>query len=696
MPFTQVNRLLRLDTPLGDDVLLLKGFTGQESISQLFKFDLDLLTEGDPIDFNSIIGERITIRVELIDDKERFFNGFVNRFTQTGSETGLFHYRAEMVPWLWFLTQTADCRIFQNKSIPDIIEQIFKDLGFTDYKLNLQGLDESTEFCVQYRETDFNFVSRLMEQYGIFYFFEHEENKHTLVLANSASVHDSVPNQAKVNWEPRGSGLQEKDVITNLEFEKEIRPGKFAHTDYNFKTPSTNLAAEEPSVISIGGNDKFEIYDFPGEYPKKATGTTLAKIRMQEEEAQHYIINGSSTCRAFTSGYKFDLVDYKPDDLNTAYLLTDIQHIGSMGDTYSPGGDTGGEESYSNTFTCIPHSVPFRPQQVTPKPVVQGPQTAIVVGPSGEEIFSDEFGRVKIQFHWDREGENDENSSCWVRVSQLWAGKEWGAIFIPRIGQEVIVEFLEGDPDRPIITGRVYNAEHMPPYTLPDNQTQSGIKTRSTKEGGTDNFNEIRFEDKKGEEQLFIHAEKNQDIEVENDETHTVGHDRKKDIKNDETVSVGNNRSESVKKDETIAIGNNRSESVEKNETISIGENRDTSIGKNESISIKENRTETVGKDESITISGKRTESVEKDEEVSIMGKRTHNIDKNDMIQVGKKFALVAGDEILLKTGDASITMKKDGTIQIKGKDITIKGSGKINVNASGDLIMKGSKITQN
>lgn len=549
MPFTQDTRLLRIETPLGKDVLLLEGFTGQEGISQIFKFDLELLTEKGPVDFNSIIGERVTIRVELVDDQERFFNGFVNRFSQTGSETGVIHYRAEMVPWLWFLTRTADCRIFQNKTVPDIIEQIFKDLGFTDYKLSLQASYDPCEYCVQYRETDYNFVSRLMEQHGIFYFFEHEENKHTLVLADSAPVHKSVPNQSKVNWYPQGSGMLEKDVITTLEFEKEIRPGKFTHTDYNFKTPSTDLSAEEQSVISIGGNDKYEIYDFPGEYGKKASGQTLAILRMQEEEAQHYIITGSSNCRGFTSGYKFDLADYKPDDLNQSYLLLDVQHVGSMGNTYTPGGSSGGgeeEESYSNAFTCIPHSVPFRSPQFTPKPVVQGPQTAVVVGPNGEEIYSDEYGRVKIQFHWDREGENDENSSCWVRVSQLWAGKGWGAIYIPRIGQEVVVEFLEGDPDRPLITGRVYNAEYMPPYTLPDDQTQSGIKSRSSKGGGVDNFNEIRFEDKMGDELLFLQAEKDMEVEVKNDSRET--------IKRDQTIKITGKQEIEIEKTHTMTV----------------------------------------------------------------------------------------------------------------------------------------------
>jgi len=648
MPYTQANRLLRLDTPLGDDVLLLEGFSGQEGISQLFKFELDLMTEGDPIDFNKIIGEQVTIRVELLDDKERFFNGFINRFAQTGSETGVFHYRAEMVPWLWFLTRTADCRIFQSKKIPDIIEQIFKDLGFTDYKLDLQGTYDELEYCVQYRETDFNFVSRLMEQYGIYYFFEHEEDKHTLVLGDSPSVHQAVPNQAKANYEPRGSGTQEKDVITSLEFEKEIRPGKYTHTDYNFTMPSTKLEAEEKSVIDIGGNDKYEIYNYPGEYPKKANGATLAKIRMQEEEAQHYIITGSSSCRAFTSGYKFDLEDYKPDDLNQSYLLTDGQHVGSMGDTYTPGGATGGEESYSNTFTCIPHSVPFRPAQVTPKPLVQGPQTAVVVGPSGEEIYSDEFGRVKIQFHWDREGKKDENSSCWVRVSQLWAGKGWGAMYIPRTGQEVIVEFLEGDPDRPIITGRVYNAEHMPPYELPTNQTMSTIKTLSSK--GGEGFNEIRFEDKKGSEQLFFHSEKNMDIRTKNDTKQYVGRNSHLKIIQDQVEEIQNDRHETIARDQITEIGRDQHAKVKGKQAIEIGDSH------------------------SFTVTGDVVEVFKADHSEETSG---------DIYVKGSNIVIEAMTNITLKVGGSyiaieagGITIEGAGPVEVKSPNTTVSGDG--------------------
>jgi type VI secretion system secreted protein VgrG len=350
-------------------------------------------------------------------------------------------------------------------------------------------------------------------------------------------------------------------------------------------------------------------------------------------------------------------------------------------------GDGQGFE-YQNRFTCIPAALPYRPARTTPRPFVHGCQTAVVVGPAGEEIFTDKYSRVKVQFHWDREGKKDANSSCWVRVASTWAGRQWGAIHIPRIGQEVVVDFEEGDPDQPIVIGSVYNADNMPPYALPANKTQSGIKSRSSLGGGADNFNEIRFEDKKGSEQLFIHAEKNQDIEVENDETHWVGRDRTKTIDHDETVSVGNNRTETVGKNETISIGENRTESVGKDESISVAGNQSLSVDKNRSIAVTGNQ--------STNIDGSRSVGVDKDDALSVTKKRTVSIGTDDTLSVGKKLVMEAGDEIVLKTGSATIAMKKDGTITISGKDITIKGSGKVNVKASSDVIVKGSKVLAN
>jgi type VI secretion system secreted protein VgrG len=578
MPYTQENRLIAIDTPLGKDVLLLQGFTGREGISRLFSFHLDLASEKDSISFKNIIGQNVTIRVTEADNSPRYFNGFVSRFAQSGSDLRFTHYQMEVVPWLWFLTRTADCRIFQEKTIPKIIEDVFQSRGFSDYKLSLTASYDQREYCVQYRETDFNFVSRLMEQYGIFYFFEHKDGKHTMVLADSPSAHQPCPKQAIAHYGLFSGNLSAEDVISGWQMEQELRTGKYSLTDYNFETPSANLMATEPTVVSVGGNSKYEIYDYPGDYLNSGQGNKLAGIRMQEEETGHLVVTGSSVCRAFTSGYKFTLADHYRKDMNTSYVLTEIQHVATVGSSYSMG-DAGTGERYSNHFTCIPADVPFRPPRFTPKPFVQGPQTALVVGKSGEEIWVDKYGRIKVQFYWDRQGKKDDKSSCWIRVSQPWAGKDWGGMWIPRMGQEVIVDFLEGDPDRPLITGRVYNADETVPYALPAHQTVSTMKSRSSKGGGDGNYNEIRFEDKKGSEQIFINAEKDMDLRVENDSREFVGSNRHLIVTKDQLEETDGDKYEHVKGKHVEAVDGDESLKVTGDQKIQIGGNQSLQVG---------------------------------------------------------------------------------------------------------------------
>jgi type VI secretion system secreted protein VgrG len=328
--------------------------------------------------------------------------------------------------------------------------------------------------------------------------------------------------------------------------EQEYRPSAWSHTDFNFQTPSTDLS------VTVKDQDEFEIYDYPGFYSKKGDGDSLAKIRLQETQAFKSRCSGKSNCRCFSAGTTFELTDHYRKDMNRSWLLTAIYLQATIGEAYGSGGEDEGF-FYTNTFECIPDTVSFRPARVTPKPSVQGCQTAIVVGKSGEEIDPDKFGRVKVQFHWDRAGQRNEDSSCWIRVSSPWAGKGWGAISIPRIGQEVIVDFLEGDPDQPIIVGRVYNADQTPPYALPDEKTKSTIKTMSSKGGG--GFNELRFEDLKGKEQVFLHAERNQDIRVKNDLFETVGNDSNRKIANDHVELVGGDKHLEVKGDQNEKVG---------------------------------------------------------------------------------------------------------------------------------------------
>jgi type VI secretion system secreted protein VgrG len=695
MPYTQENRLIAIDTPLGDDVLLLQGFTGHEAISRLFRFQLDLLSEKSSISFKDIVGQNVTIRVTLADGSPRYFNGVVSRFSQSGSDLRFARYQMEVVPWLWFLTRISDCRIFQNMTIPDIIKKVFSSRGFSDFKDSLTATYDQREYCVQYRETDFNFVSRLMEQYGIFYFFQHDNGKHTLVLADAASAHQPCSGQPTAQYNLTTGDLHMDDVVTGWHMEQELRTGKYSLTDYNFETPSASLLANEPTIVSVNGNSKFEFYDYPGEYLNKSQGDSLVKIRMQEEEATHLVGTGSSVCRAFTSGYKFELQDYYRDDMNDTYVLTEVQHVASEGESYTAG-DAGAGSQYSNHFTCIPASVPFRPPRVTPKPFVQGPQTALVVGKRGEEIWVDNYGRVKVQFYWDRLGQKNENSSCWIRVSQPWAGQGWGAIWIPRIGQEVIVDFLEGDPDRPLITGRVYNADQTVPYKLPDNQTRSTTKSRSSKGGDTSNYNEIRFEDLKGSEQIFINAEKDMDHRVEHDSREYIGGNRHLIVNGsqfelvgtDKNLHVKGKQNEKIESDKSLEVGGNCMEAITGNHSVNISGDRKESVSGNDSRTVTGDVKEQISGAMSLSVTGAQKETISSDYSRTVAGSIKEQVASGFSQQVGQSSNVQTGMSYNLTAG-MSINVQGGMSVNIQaGEGICLTGPGGfISVGPSGVTI---------
>ena len=750
-------RVMEIVTPLGGD-LLFRGMSAREEMNRLFEYRLDLLSARDDITVDDILGKNVTIKFLLPDDSVRYFNGYVTRFAQGGMYGRYNRYVATVRPWLWFLTRTADCRIFQDMKVPDILKAVFSDHPSADYKMELTATYRKWTYCVQYRETDFNFVSRLMEQEGIGYYFRHSDGHDTLVLTDSTSKHTPVSGYEKVPFvDPAAQVQPDLEHIDGWNFTREIEPGVYVHDDYDFERPSVELKTNKTLPRGYTPSD-YEIYDYPGLYIQRSDGDQYATVRINELGTLYETVQGSSNARGITVGALMTLEDHARDDQNREYLITGTDYLLTFGDYEAL--PQGAGTSYRCSFVAIPSSQQFRPKRMTPKPSVQGPQTAVVVGPAGEEIYTDKYGRVKVQFHWDRRGKKDENSSCWMRVSYPWAGKNWGAVAIPRITQEVIVSFLEGDPDQPIITGRVYNAEQMPPYDLPANKTQSGVKSRSSKGGTPSNFNEIRFEDLKGSELLTIHAEKDQSISVEHDESHTVGHDRTKTIDHDETTHVKHDRTETVDNNETITIGVNRTEKVGSNESITIGANRTENVGANESVTIGANRTMSVGSSETLTVAMQRTHtvgineaitigaaqeitvgaaqnitvgatqstsvganqsvsvgasrsvsvggsqnvtigsgltsSIAADEGRSIGGGRHTSVGKDDAVSAGKNFIVDAGDSITIKTGDASIILKKDGSIQIKGKDIAISGSGKINVKADSDVVIKGSKVGLN
>jgi type VI secretion system secreted protein VgrG len=668
MPIKQDNRSLAITTALGPDVLAVRSISVQERLGRLFQIEAELSSEDGTVDFDKVVGQNCTIRLQLGQKDSRYFNGNVSRLVQVANRGGYAHYRATIVPWLWFLTRTADCRIFQQKSVPEIIEAVFKAHGFNDFQLKLSGSYEKWDYCVQYRETDFNFVSRLMEQEGIYYFFEHENGKHVLVLADSASAHKPLKGYEEIIFHELEQGAVAREVVTDWVVEKEVQPVAYALNDFNFEKPKASLLSNS-NVTRQHGAANFEIYDYPGEYDVHGEGDRLAKIRIEELQTQFETLRGQTSARGVAAGHSFKLKNHPRKDQNREYLVTSVSLQADAGD-YASGGEQG--ESFSCNFTVIDLQQAFRAARLTPKPIVQGPQTAMVVGPKGEEIHTDKYGRVKVQFHWDRYGKADENSSCWIRVSSEWAGKKWGAIYLPRIGQEVIVEFLEGDPDCPIITGRVYNGEAMPPYELPGKATISTVKSNSSKGGA--GFNEFRFEDKKGEEQIFMHGEKNLDINIKNDAFELIGNDRHLIIKKDQIEHVENNRSEIVDADHMEKIGKDRHLKVVGKEAKEVGDSL--------SLTVKGDVIEVFKAKHSEATTG---DYYLKADNVVIEGMT------NVTIKVGGSSIAIAADGIALKTdgtikiecsatmdlkADAPLTIQSSATAEMKSSATTVKGDG--------------------
>lgn len=651
MPTTQEGRLLKVATPLAEDFLLIKRIRSREALSQLFRFDLELLheeeeegTEATLVDPQSILGQSMTVVASQADGAERHFNGICVDFTQGNRNTRFSKYQASLVPKVWLLTQVSQSRIFQNLSVPDILRKVFD--GF-EFVMEVQGTLQPRNYCVQYRETDWNFASRLMEEEGIFFYFEHTSTSHKMIIANSPSSHRECPSKTSIPF-IRDISVEAEEwagSVFTWRSANRLRAGKFSLRDHNFELPTNNQETEQLSRFNIGGNQNLEIYDYPGEFAKRFDGIAsgggeqavelqkifddrqrTVTIRQQELDVAYKSSYGSSNCCALTAGYRFELTSHPTSENNRNHILVSVETEAVQ----SPGyiSDDTISNSYNVTFSSIPQGegqAPFRPMRRAEKPVVQGSQTATVVGPAGEEIFTDKYGRVKVQFRWDREGQANASSSCWIRVVQTWAGKKWGTMFIPRIGMEVVVDFLEGDPDQPIITGCVYNAETMPPYTLPDEKTKSTIKTDSSK--GGNGFNELRFEDKKGSEQIFIHAEKDKDIRVKNDLKELIKHDRHLIIENDQY--------EQVKKDKHLQVTGDHNEKIGGTMSLNVGSDLQEKVSQNYALDA---------------------------------GTEVH-------IKAGMKAVIEAGTQLTLKVGGNFIDINSAG-VTIKGTMVLINSGG--------------------
>jgi type VI secretion system secreted protein VgrG len=606
-----------------------------------------MVSEDSALDFQQIIGKPITVTLSLGDGSKHYFNGIVGRFIQEETNARLTRYHAEIHPWLWLLTKTADCRIFQNQTVPEIIKTIFSDLGFSDFRDALTGTYDKREYCVQYNETAFNFVSRLMEDEGIFYFFEHQDGVHTLVLGDDADAHQTCPGleQKSVLFKQSLVDHTQDLAITRCLVEEQVVSDKCALDDFNFETPSTDLMVEE-------GDGKFRVYEYPGGFLSKSTGEGRAKIRLDAVEQPKKLIKGEGYVRAFTAGHKFTLKDHYRADVNQDYVLRSVVHAVT-------------QESYTNSFEAFPASVVFRPACLTPRPVISGTQTARVVGKSGEEIWTDKYGRIKVQFHWDQKGKSDENSSCWVRVDYGWAGKNWGGIFLPRIGQEVVVSYLEGNPDFPLVTGAVYNAEQRVPYPLPDEQTKSTVKTNTSK--GGNGYNEIRFEDKKDSEELYLHAQKDENIVVE--------HDRTKKVLNNETNTIKQDRST------TIEEGNDTYVVSKGNRTFQVNTGNDT-------YEVKGTRDVTVTGDETHTDKANFTQKVTGNYELKVTGNLTIDVTGSVTIKSGQSMTHEAQ---MSMTNKAGMSLTNEAQL-----GITNKGQASNSVESSGITTIKGAMVKIN
>lgn len=709
------------------DKLRVLRFEGHEGLSQVFRFNLDLASSDQKIDFDQVVGQPALLTVRGIKGT-RSVHGIVSLFEQTGKEGKWSLYRAEIVPAIWKLGLRVDCRIFQDKTIPDIIKQVLLDAGLTAnqfrFALNVGRYKDRT-YCVQYGESDLNFISRLMEECGIWYFFEHSDTNHVLVMGDDPSAYATPSGSSSIAYHAAATaGVSTDEHISFFSYHRQIRCGAVKLRDFDFEKPRLNVTGDAQAK----SDGKLEAYDYLGECRDNSERSHLAKVRLEEAQAIRQLGAGQSDCCRIIPGYRFTLDQCHRSDLNREYLVVRVTHKGNQQQVLGAetAGNVANEPPYENRFDCIPSDIPFRPPSITARPKIQGPQTAIVVGPKGEEVYTDRYGRVKVQFHWDRVGGRDEKSSCWVRVAQVWAGASWGAMFIPRIGQEVLVEFLQGDPHQPIVTGRVYNGDNMPPYALPSEKTKSTIKSNSSTGGG--GSNEIRFEDGKGSEEIYLHGQKDWTIAIENDKNQTVGHDETMAVTNNRTKSVGVDQSETIGSNKTIKVGSNHTEAIGANKSLSVGGSHTETISGAEAItvgmasahtvalaraltiggayqvtvgaamneSIGAAKAEEIGAVKSVNVGGNSSENVGANKSVDAASNISENAGKNVAItagdnvtiSAGKNMALTAGDQITIKTGNASITMSSDGKININGSDIQIKGSGTIT--------LKAQKIVEN
>ncbi|KWC80047.1 type IV secretion protein Rhs [Burkholderia cepacia] len=711
-----MNRVFTLDSPHGDD-LKFHTLDGSDELGRLFEFRIEALADSHSLSLKDMLGKPVTVRIEQQDLSTRYLNGIVARASLAGRRAERYYgYELIVRPWLWLATRRSDCRIFQNKTVPEIVQEVLSTYGFP-IESHLAETYVPRDYCVQYNETDAAFVSRLMEFEGIYYWFRHAEDTHTLMLSDAMSSHTALPGYETIPYIARDrTAIADEEHIDGWLPAQEVSVGKHQTTDYDYTKPRADLSSQKVDPRGHD-HDSFASFEWPGGYRDDAPGAHYSRVRLEEQQAEHERASADTDVRGAAPGHLFTLAHCPRADQNREYLIVRCQYR-FQENAYAS--DQGAEAVVHQTMMLVqPSSLPYRSPRDTPRPRTNGPQTATVVGPPGEEIWTDQYGRVKLQFRWDRYGQSNQDSSCWVRVSSPWAGGGFGGVQIPRVGDEVVVDFLNGDPDEPIVTGRVYNGEKMPPWGLPGSATQSGLLSRSSPGGTTEHANAFRFEDKKGAEQLWMHAERNFDAETELDHSLSVGNNHTHTVGNDETMQVKNNRQRSVGQNETVNIGQNRVAQIGANETHGVVGNRTRTVGQNETVTIAANRdatiggvhTETVAKGKTETIGeaktlnvgqmyqttsqdmktlvasahteeiGTRTSTIAKAHTHTVGGEHTVNVGANHTTNVQHQVLVNAGDQLALVCGMSSIVMKSDGTITIQGVNVASTGTNTHSVN---------------
>ncbi|WP_343115927.1 type VI secretion system Vgr family protein [Ostreiculturibacter nitratireducens] len=656
---TYANRSVWMGGDYGNSKIFLKNARVAEGLSKLTETKIEFLCSDHSLDLGTVVGKRMWLGLKAEDDSDRFFSGVCVSAEYIGPHGDFAHFVAEVRPWLWLLTRTRNSRIFQEKSAPDIIMEILSDHGFSsnvDKKISDQCSVRT--YCVQYRETDFDFISRLMEEEGIYYYFVQSEKQEKLVLADSVSAHQPTPGKSTIDFfQAEEDYRRREDHVFEWITAERVTSGKVTLNDFDFEVPKSDQKKVKSIAKGLHSYKNFEIYDHPTRSLDGTAADKFTRVRMEAEAVKHKRAHGVCNVKTFGVGQTFRLQNHSArPSANGDYLVIDAVHdlqIDTEYDTKEPlidhriRRDERNKDTYRCEFGVIPKSEPFRAPIVTPWPEISGLHTAIVTGPSGEEIYTDKYGRIKVQFHWDRKGEKDDKSSCWVRCVMPWTGKNWGMISIPRIGQEVAIQFEEGNPDRPICSGMLYNADTMPPYTLPDNMTQTGIVTRSTKTGSTSTFNELIFEDKKDAEFVRLQSEK----------------DYKQIIKNNADITVGMEKKDSGDLTQTIYRN--------KTETLETGDHSFTVKDGKQTISIKKDHTETIEGKSTQTITGDTTQTVKQ-------GNLTREVSQGNesvTIKMGN-FTLKTSMGMVTVEAMQSITLKVGGnSVKIDQSGVTIDGT---------------------